>query len=207
MAIIEVVFPQLKSDPESKKSLPEKLPIVVKSFQDGGVLRGVRGFLVSEDGKDVSADYREVVVLEWASTSDFHAFVASPTFANMQAAIKPISNGPPELNVFETNDGSQLFGTHPVLEILRIRPKGASIDEHVQTILKKLQTKLHNDSEAVYGSSVNLPQKEVAVIKVFENKASLDAANNASSRQELLKEIGDLAEVTRLVADIQQIPI
>ncbi|KAI2641410.1 hypothetical protein GGS26DRAFT_535592 [Hypomontagnella submonticulosa] len=207
MAIIELVFPQLKKDPESVKGSLEKLPIAFKAFQDGGVIRGLSGFVTTENGKDVTADSRELIVLEWPEAAAFYKFIESPGFANFAAEMMPFSAGPPELNLFETNPGTHLFGSNPVLEILLVKPTGSS-DEDAQAVLKKVQSALAttNDSEAVYGTSLNLPQKKITVLKVVANKADLDAAKNAKSRQEIQKEVGSTAEVTQLVADVKLMP-
>ncbi|KAI1102523.1 hypothetical protein F4804DRAFT_262963 [Jackrogersella minutella] len=210
MAVIELVFPQLKSDPDSLKQALSKLPIAFEAFKDGGVKRGLQGFISTENGKDVSGDHREVLVLEWPQESTFYEFIKSPSFANFMGHLKPFVNGPPELDLFETNDGSPLFSARPVLEILIIRPKSASTDEDLQTILKKVQTSLEksDDFEAVYGSSTNLPKKIATIVRVFASKEEREAAKSTSSRQEILNELSSLAEVTELVAEpIKQLPL
>lgn len=63
MAIIEVVFPQLKKDADSVKAALEKLPVAHRAFREGGATRGSQGFMVSENGKDTTSDFREVVML------------------------------------------------------------------------------------------------------------------------------------------------
>ncbi|KAH9986839.1 hypothetical protein F4779DRAFT_291716 [Xylariaceae sp. FL0662B] len=209
MAIIEVVLPQLKNDPDSIKAFPDTLPVVAKAFKDANVLRALRGSLITENGKDVSTDHRVVLVLEWPKASAFHAFLESSAFVNMQAVLKPLAKGPSQLNLLETNDGSQLFGTRPVLEILKVQPKNASTDEDVQIILDKVRSSFQkgNESEVVYGSTLNLPQKAIAALRVFEDEAALNAAENVSPRQEFLKEIASLAEVTHLVANVEKFPL
>lgn len=85
------------------------------------------------------------------------------------AAIKPYATGPPQLNLFETNDGSHLFSSG-ILEVLLISPKSA---EDVRAILNKVQLSLDkaNDSISVYGSSLNLPEKKIAIMRVFTSNA------------------------------------
>ncbi|KAI2466730.1 hypothetical protein F4781DRAFT_434134 [Annulohypoxylon bovei var. microspora] len=207
MAIIEIVFPQLKKDPESLKEALTKLSVALATFKEGGVQRGLQGFIDSENGVDVSADAREVLILEWPSEATFHAFIKSPGFGNFMAQLKPFVNGPPELNLFETNAASYLFGARPFLEILLIRPKNTSNDEDVETILKKVQSSLEkvNDSDSVYGSSLNLPKKIATVIRVFTSKAERDAAK--LSPQEISNEVGSLADITRLVAEVKVLPL
>ncbi|KAI8966189.1 hypothetical protein F5Y11DRAFT_310690 [Daldinia sp. FL1419] len=207
MAIIELIFPKVKNDPESIKGAQETLPVAFKALKDGGVLRGVAGVVISENGKDTTGEFREFLTLEWPEVSYFYKFVESPGYAEYKAAAKTFSSGPPDLNVFETNPGSHLFDGRPILDILLVSPKNAS-DEEAQTIVKKVQSTLEkiNDTEGVYGSSLNLPQKKIAIVRAIADKAELDAAKNATARQEILKEIGGLAEVTQLVADVKVMP-
>lgn len=76
------------------------------------------------------------------------------------------------MNVFETNPGAHLFDGRPLLDILLISPKNASDDE-AQAILKKVQSTLEkiSDTEGVYGSSLNLPQKKIAIVRAIADKA------------------------------------
>ncbi|KAI1642889.1 hypothetical protein F4815DRAFT_476698 [Daldinia loculata] len=207
MAIIELVFPKVKNDPESIKGAQGTIPLAFKALKDGGVLRGAAGAIISENGKDTTGEFREFIALEWPEVSYFYKFVESPGYAEYKAAAQPFSSGPPDLNVFETNPGAHLFDGRPLLDILLISPKNASDDE-AQAILKKVQSTLEkiSDTEGVYGSSLNLPQKKIAIVRAIADKAELDAAKNASARQEILKEIGGLAEVTQLVADVKVMP-
>ncbi|KAI0834753.1 hypothetical protein F5Y06DRAFT_151208 [Hypoxylon sp. FL0890] len=208
MAIVEVVFPKLKKDSETVKEATGQFPIIFKAFKEAGVLRILQGFIGSEDGKDVSSDFRGVLLIEWANASAFNEFIKSPGFESLKDALKPFVTGPSELNLFETNDGAHLLGAGPVLEILLVRPKNASSDEDVKSILKKVQSSLEksNASTAIYGSTLNLPEKKIGILRGFASKAELEDAKNTSLRQEILTEIGDVAEVTQLVAEVKQIP-
>ncbi|KAI0139468.1 hypothetical protein F4776DRAFT_662425 [Hypoxylon sp. NC0597] len=209
MAIVEVVFPQLKKDPEIIKEAATKVPIIIKAFKDAGVLRVLQGFVGSEDGKDISSEFKEVLVLEWPNESAFRDFVKSPGYADAMGALKPFVTGPSELNLFEANDGAHLLGGGPVLELLLVSPKSASSDEDAKSILKKIQSSLEkaNVSKAVYGSTLNLPEKKIGILRGFESKSDLESEKNAASRKEIIAEIGSVADVTQLVADVQQIPL
>ncbi|KAI1390701.1 uncharacterized protein F4822DRAFT_161585 [Hypoxylon trugodes] len=209
MAVVEIVLPQIKKDPESAKGAVGVYPFAFNAFKNGGVIRGLQGRIVSEDGKDTSSDSRGLLVLEWPEVSTFQSFIQSPAFAEFAGAMKPFSSGPPDLSVFETNPASHLFGTHPVLEVLVIRPKNPSNESEVQTILKKIQSNStkSSDTNAVYGSTVNLPEKRVGVLRIFANKEELADPKNASLRQDIKSEIGSLADITQLVAEVKSIPL
>ncbi|KAI1138549.1 hypothetical protein F5Y05DRAFT_43299 [Hypoxylon sp. FL0543] len=208
MAFVEIVFPQFKKGPEIAKQAVEKLPIAFKAFKDGGALKGLHGFIHSEDGKDVSSDCRQVIVLEWPYESAFGDFVKSPGYGTVGAALKPFATGPAELNLFETNDGSHVLGAGPVLEVLLGRFRNTTSDEDVKAVLSKIQSTVGktNGPPAIYGSTLNLPEKKIGIIRGFTSKAELEGAKSTSSRQEILAEIGKLAEVTQLVAEVKPIP-
>ncbi|KAI1458933.1 hypothetical protein F4805DRAFT_107049 [Annulohypoxylon moriforme] len=208
MAIIELIFPRLKKDPDLIKEALSKVPGLARSaFKDAGVQRGLRGFIDSENGKDVTADLKELVILEWLSASDFTAFVQSQAFITYMGHMKPYADGPPEIDLFETNTGSPLFGSREFLEIILVRPKDSSNDEDVEDILEKVRSSLEkaNDSETIYGASVNLPQRMATIIRAFESRKEREAAKQ--SQQELLSEVGKLADLTRLDAEVKTLPI
>ncbi|KAI0884228.1 uncharacterized protein GGS22DRAFT_189359 [Annulohypoxylon maeteangense] len=208
MAVIELVFPKLKKDPELIKQALSKVPGLARAaFKEAGVQRGLRGFIDSENGKDVTSELRELVILEWLSASDFTTFIESSAFVSYMEHMKPYADGPPELDLFETNIGSPLFGPREFLEIILVRPKNVTSLEDVETILKKVKSSLEeaNDSETIYGASVNLSEQVATIIRTFASREEREAAKN--SQQELLSEIGKLAVVTRLNAEVKQLPI
>ncbi|KAI5866533.1 hypothetical protein GGS23DRAFT_275796 [Durotheca rogersii] len=210
MAIIEVVFPQFKKDPGVIEAVLKALPVGIKAFKNAGVLRVAQGFLASENGRDVTSESREVLVLEWPTVSAFHDFVGSPAFANYTGLLKPFLDGPPQLNIFETNPASSLFTGGSTLEILLVSPKTAPSDEDLLALSKKVQSSLEKagGADAVYGSSLNLPLKKIAVLRVFPSETELNSTQSATVRQEVTKSVDGLAEVTQLVSnDLKVLPL
>ncbi|CAJ2503427.1 Uu.00g108210.m01.CDS01 [Anthostomella pinea] len=210
MAIIELAYPQLKKDAELIRAAePEMIPLILKALQEAGAVNGLRGFIHSEDGRDVTTDVREVLLLEWPSASKFRDFLTSPLYLEFAERIKSVSDGPPIFKLHETSDSSKLFGSDTILEVLEIRPNERVTEEDVQGILHTVQSGFEklNSPKAVYGSSLNLDKKEVVVIGVFANDAELDAAQVASSRPEMLAHVGGSAMVTRLIAHVGRVPL
>ncbi|KAI6081677.1 hypothetical protein F4821DRAFT_23312 [Hypoxylon rubiginosum] len=205
MAIIEVIFPQIKNDAESVKGALEQMPVGVKAFKEAGALRLAQGFLSGENGKDVSAESREIVLLEWQTEAAFNDFINSGAFASFKAAVKPYSTGPPQLNLFETNEGAHLFGNQTI-GLLLITPKDPA---NVSTIVGKIQSGLEKAAESgvVFGTSLNLPQKKIAIFRTFASQEELKSAKNAGSMQAIRADLGELAEITQLVTDVKSVPL
>lgn len=64
MAIVELVFPHFKKDPEvAQKLADDYVPLIVKSLKEAGIIGGFRGMITTEDGKDVNSDFREILML------------------------------------------------------------------------------------------------------------------------------------------------
>ncbi|KAI8627009.1 hypothetical protein F5Y19DRAFT_477901 [Xylariaceae sp. FL1651] len=208
MAVLEIVQPQLKRDAEVIKDIEANVvPIMQKLLTDGGVLNGLRGWFVTEDGRDVRNEFREILVLEWPAAQYFTDFVASPGFQGLMGTFreKGYATGPPSLKLFDAGDLSVVFGSHTVLEYLAIKPQDAS-DANVQGVRQKLESSLQKlgSPRAVVGSSTNLDAKEIAVVGVYASDAELDAAKASTARQEFLAEIGKVANVTSLVAHVKK---
>ncbi|KAI1631880.1 hypothetical protein F4809DRAFT_132102 [Biscogniauxia mediterranea] len=211
MAIIEIAYPKLKPEPEViRKAEQEAIPVIVNAFKEVGVLNGLRGLIETQDGRDVSSDMRLVLVLEWPSRSVFDAFFESAAYKNFRGLLQPLSQGPPELKLYEASDASKFFSSDSVLEVLEIRPKPAVAQgDAVENILKAIHAAVEKniDPKAVYGTTLNLDQKEVVVTRLFATQSELETEAAGASRRELLGNIGDLAEVTRLVAKVNRIPL
>lgn len=64
MAVFEIVLPKLKKDAALIAEVEANiLPAFRVKLQEAGVLNGLRGFLVTEDGRDVRQDFREILLL------------------------------------------------------------------------------------------------------------------------------------------------
>lgn len=60
MAVFEIAQRKLKADPALVKDVEEELaPGLIAALQKGGVSNALRGYLVTDDGRDVSGEYRE----------------------------------------------------------------------------------------------------------------------------------------------------
>lgn len=70
MAIVELVFPKLTKDPVLLKEAFEKIPsVALQVFKKAGVVRASRGMIDLENGKDVTADVKELVILGKETTT------------------------------------------------------------------------------------------------------------------------------------------
>lgn len=64
MAVTELVFPALKSSPEDREAFKKAWPTLSIHFESRPeVLNGFHGWIVEENGADVRADWRFVLVL------------------------------------------------------------------------------------------------------------------------------------------------
>lgn len=64
MAITELLFPALKNDKASITAIKQIAPMFRKKLThpNPGFLNAFRGFVVNENGKDVTEDFREIVI-------------------------------------------------------------------------------------------------------------------------------------------------
>lgn len=65
MAITELVFPVVKTDKASIEELERDFPIFAKKLTDPnpGFLNAFRGWVLSEDDRNVRDEYREILIL------------------------------------------------------------------------------------------------------------------------------------------------
>ncbi|KAI1502010.1 hypothetical protein F5X99DRAFT_408422 [Biscogniauxia marginata] len=208
MAIIEFAFFQIKPDAETVKRADQSvIPGFAEDLKAGGALNGLRGWIESEDGRDVTSEFRELLVVEWPSVAAFQEFIKSAAYAKFQGVFKPLVAGPPALKLVEAGDVSNYFSADPVLEILEIRTRNTLDD--VQDVLDKIRSVIGKNAnhKAVYGSSLNLDRKEILIARLFTSQDELSTEAAGESRRELLATIGQLAEVTQLVVKVERLSI
>ncbi|GAP89974.1 hypothetical protein SAMD00023353_4400830 [Rosellinia necatrix] len=216
MAILEIVLPSLKKDASLMKDFEEKLaPQLTTKLAKAGAKNGLLGPLATEDGRDVSGEYRQILLLEWESARYFDAFVASADFAEFAGELKAkYAAAPARPTLFDPADGgdelSSIFGGDAVVvEYLAVKPRDAS-EAGVEAVLTKLRSgsgglARFGAPRVAVGSSANLETREVAVVGVYASDAELDAAKTAAARQELLADLAGVADVTNFVARVKKI--
>jgi hypothetical protein len=98
----------------------------------------------------------------------FHAFVVSEQFVNFAASIRHLVNGPPTLQVFETNFGPGDAASASSVEIYRVSVPNA---ENAEAALKtweeisRMAQETYGDKVAItYGKSQNLEEEVIAGI-------------------------------------------
>ncbi|KAI3327202.1 hypothetical protein HD806DRAFT_386263 [Xylariaceae sp. AK1471] len=213
MAVFEIVLPQLKKDAALIKELEKTVvPVFQKKLHEAGALFGLRGFFVTENGRDVRDEFREILVLEWPTAQHFKTFISSPGFHKFIGELqeKKAATGPPELKLFDYDSSSDEVSSiykspYTVLEYLVIKPTNAS-EASVHDLLQKLRSGFGSPSAAaVIGSSSNLDTQEIAVVGLYASDADLDAAKASTTRQQLLAEIASAADVKSLVAHVEKV--
>ncbi|KAI0542643.1 hypothetical protein GGR58DRAFT_451351 [Xylaria digitata] len=193
MAIIEIALLKLKK--ELIKDLEEKVvPTLNIKLNKAGVQNGLRGFFVTEHGRDSKdGEFTDVLLFrpyprplplasnrisqntEWPTFQHFKDFIASSDYHEFSSEIKEggYASGPPELRLIDVaDDPSSLFGSNTVVEYLTIRPKDTS-EAGVQSVLKKLQSELprFGTSKVVVGSSLNLEPQQIALVSSYASDA------------------------------------
>ncbi|KAI0522128.1 hypothetical protein F5B22DRAFT_643151 [Xylaria bambusicola] len=209
MPFLEIAQPKLKKDSTLVKHVEEHLaPQLSAKLQHSGVLNGTRGFLVTENGRDVRDEYRDIVFLEWPSRQHLRDFAASPELAEHKEKMKPYIDGPTNVKLFEidNDDISSFFGADAVVEYLAIKPNDTS-EAGVQSVLQYLQSGLSQlgSAKALVGGSCNLETREIAVVSIYASDADLNAAKAAAARQQLLAELAKTVSTTSLVAHVKKV--
>lgn len=185
MAITEFLFPALKNDKASIEAITRITPIFRKKLThpNPGFLSGFRGFIVTENGRNVREDFREIIIFgksawclvqtkihelmngtEWDEMDSIHNFLKSVQFKDAVSSIKHLTCGPATLQLFDTNVGPRDAASSPIVEIIRT---SISNSENVDASLKaweKLPRHLGHQTRVAYGKSSNLENDVVAGI-------------------------------------------
>jgi hypothetical protein len=191
MAITELIFPKIKTDQASIDEIERDWPEISKrlTHPNPGVLCAYRGWVLTENGRNVREENREFLLfgefhrpiclflfadlmwficIEWNRVESFHAFVVSEQFANFAASIRHLVNGPPTLQLFETNFGPADPASASSVEIYRVSVPNA---ENAEAALKTWEEISHKAQETygdkvaiAYGKSQNLEEEVIAGI-------------------------------------------
>ncbi|KAK1142073.1 hypothetical protein N8T08_008155 [Aspergillus melleus] len=164
MAITELIFPSIKTDPASLNEIERDWSTISKRLIDPnpGLRNAFRGFILTENGVDVRDAYREFLLFEWVKAEDFHAFIKSDQFANFAGSIKHLVTGPPTLQLFETNFSPREAASASVVEIVRLSvssPEQVIASTQAWDQLAQILKAKHKP--ITYGTSTNLENSVV----------------------------------------------
>ncbi|KAJ5923559.1 hypothetical protein N7454_008804 [Penicillium verhagenii] len=209
MAITELIFPSLIPTKEVIEEVERDWPIIKKSLiePNPGLLSAFRGWVLSEDGKDVRDQYREVVIFEWIEEAAFHAFLTSDQLASFAKSIRHLVNGPSKMLLFETNSSPKESSVAPVVEIFRLE---VTSSENTQAALKAwevLSQALSSKGKLVpvtYGKSLNLDGDVVVGILGW---ASTEHGSNEVVFVEALSVLRSLGELSQILVDIDPVEV
>jgi hypothetical protein len=109
-------------------------------------------------------------ILEWPTPEHLESFLKSG-LRDLIEVVKPVITGPPTIELYETNTDAQSLLDTPIMDILDVKPNEGNsnitaLAERVAAGLSKL-----NGSGSVHGSSVNLDQGKVVIIRGFKDRA------------------------------------
>ncbi|CEJ60716.1 hypothetical protein PMG11_09279 [Penicillium brasilianum] len=205
MAITELIFPKVKPDQASLDELERDWPTISKrlTHPNPGLLSAYRGWVLTENGRNVREEHREFLLFEWEKAEHFHAFIVSEQFKNFAASIRHLVNGPPTLQLFDTNLSPQDAASSSSIEIFRVAVPNAKNAETVLQTWKHISQKAkerYGDKAAVtYGKSQNLEQEVVAGIIGWSELEDCVPNNQESvlvDSLESMKSLGELSNIT-----------
>ncbi|PLB50912.1 hypothetical protein P170DRAFT_463963 [Aspergillus steynii IBT 23096] len=205
MATTELIFPSIKTDPESLNEIERDWPVISKrlTHPNPGLLNAFRGFLLTEDGVDVRGAHREFLLFEWTQADDFHRFVKSEQFAEFAASIKHLVTGPPTLQLFETNVSPREAASAAVVEIIRLSVSDAANVEtavHTWEVISRLISDKRNTVN--YGTSTNLENIVVVGIIGWESSEAQAQTTQDWKYVEAIDALRSLGAVNRLTVGI-----
>ncbi|KAF3388650.1 hypothetical protein F1880_003406 [Penicillium rolfsii] len=214
MAVTELIFPKIKTDQASVDEIEQDWPEISKrlTHPNPGLLCAYRGWVLTENGRNVREENREFLLFEWNRVESFNAFIVSEQFANFAASIRHLVNGPPTLQLFETNYSPRDVATASTIEIYRVTiPNTENVEAALKTwekISRKAREAYGDRVAITFGKSQNLEEEVIAGIIGWSRSEDCIAATEEevlADSFEPLKTLGELLHIT-VGIDIMELP-
>ncbi|KAJ6120946.1 hypothetical protein N7523_005226 [Penicillium sp. IBT 18751x] len=205
MAIIELIFPRVKTDHVTLELLEKDWPTLSKGLThpNPGLLHAFRGWVLTEDGENVRDAHREFLLFEWNAADSFHDFVGSEQFAAFASSIRHLVTGPPTLQLFETRSSPKAAASASIVEIIRTELSSLENVEASLQVWKKMDSFLVSEGGvrgcATYGTSLNL--EETTVVGMIgwlhqEDRMRASQDDEFLGFMNTLKSFGKLSSIT-----------
>ncbi|OOQ90589.1 hypothetical protein PEBR_03767 [Penicillium brasilianum] len=205
MAVIELIFPKFKPDQGTIDEMERDWPIIFEKLTNPnpGVLCVFRGWILTENGRNVREENRGFLLFEWNKVESFHSFVASDQFAGFAALIRHLVTGPSTLQLCETNLSPKDAASASSIEVIRVTVPSAENAKAALEIWEKISLKAKarfGDKVGItYGKSQNLDEEVIAGIIGWSRPEDCVQATEAGVLADFfqsLRELGDLSHIT-----------
>lgn len=141
MPFTELALPNLKAGPEVQAAFAAVWPASAKILaSQPDIIRAFHGSVIRENDISTKEENKPILIIgegmslqihesmltqaiEWTEEAAFNAFLTSEDFAAFSRPMKPLAAGPPELQIFGTNEGPLEAVSAPLIEILRVHLK------------------------------------------------------------------------------------
>ncbi|KAG4416722.1 hypothetical protein IFR04_010124 [Cadophora malorum] len=124
MAITEFVLPTFKQDIESITAFAKIIAPFLSNLVDNHTTPPKLkhfGKVVSEDGKDVTGDFRPCLGIEWEQASDFTSLLTTSGFGTFKSMVQPYATAPPNPQLYETDFGPREVLARALTEVWQVK--------------------------------------------------------------------------------------
>ncbi|KAJ8100813.1 hypothetical protein POJ06DRAFT_253748 [Lipomyces tetrasporus] len=200
MPFTELALPKLKAGPEVKAAFAAQRPTSAKILaSQPTIIRAFFGSVIRENEISTEEENKPIIVIEWTEEAAFNFFLTSEDFAAFIGPIKPLADGPAEIQVFDTDVGLLGVVSAPLTEIIRIQLKddaeSAVVTKDAWTVLVKAQG---SAVPVTSGTSLNLKDGVfMGTIgwKSLEVRASTLEASPARTALSKLRDVGEFSSI------------
>ncbi|KAJ5093201.1 hypothetical protein N7456_009062 [Penicillium angulare] len=202
MAITELIFPTIKPIKEVVDEVEENWPILSKALvhPNPGLLSAFRGWVISENDKDVREQCREVLIFEWVEEASFYSFITSDQFSSFVGMIKPYIQGPPTLQLYNTDLSPKNVAGAPVLEIIRLTISDSEKVKEAQESWKVFSEE--GGPAVVSGHSLNLEGNVVVGMLGWASTEARETGTKDKTFQTALESLSVLGELSRIIVEV-----
>ncbi|KAJ5267565.1 hypothetical protein N7478_010373 [Penicillium angulare] len=208
MAITELIFPTIKPIKEVVDEVEENWPTMSKALihPNPGLLSAFRGWVVSENDKDVRDQYREVLIFEWVEEASFYSFIASAQFASFVGMIKRFIQGPPILQLYNTDLSPKNVAVAPVVEIIRLIISDSEKVKEAQESWKVFSGEGATNGQVaptvVSGHSLNLEGNVVVGMLGWASTEARETGLKDKAFETALESLSLLGDLSRIIVEV-----
>ncbi|PMD41586.1 hypothetical protein L207DRAFT_528198 [Hyaloscypha variabilis F] len=205
MPFTELVLPKLKTGAEVKAAFAANWPLSAKILASQSTIpRAFFGSVISENGiTSTQEESKPIIVIEWIKEEAFKSFLASEDFKAFAGPMKPLSAGPAELQLFDTDKGPLEVASAPVMEIIRVQ-----LTEDPQSAMaareswKALVNAIGPALPVTSGTSLNLKDKVLMGTVGWNSLEVRLSTLDTSAARTALSKLRDLGESSSILIKV-----
>ncbi|MCJ1443523.1 MAG: hypothetical protein MMC23_004021 [Stictis urceolatum] len=207
MTALQIAFPHVKKSQANVDDIERQWRPVFSILitPNPGLLRLFRGWIVSENGKDVKQDFKEIIFFEWNDMQTALRCLQLEQFKKFVATIEDWIDAPATVQYHKMSAGVEEFGKAGVPEVVQVVVRNEDDVVKADSAWAQIAGAVGGAAaEPVYGKSINLEEDVFTGLLGWSSFEARSGIVDEPTFKDGLADLKSIGDVTQMIAQLEE---